>query len=210
MDTIGSKVAKNLLEIKAIQLQPATPFTWASGWKSPIYCDNRKTLSYPQSRALIRDAFVQAIKQTYPDAEVIAGVATGAIAQAALVAEAMNLPMVYVRSSAKKHGMTNQIEGVLPEDAKVVVIEDLISTGGSSLAAVEALRNAGSNVLGMLAIFSYGFDVAVQNFKDNNCQLHTLSNYQTLIKEAVESKYIGNEEVYMLTAWRKNPAEWGK
>jgi len=209
MQNVSKEIANYLLQIKAIKLQPANPFTWASGWKSPIYCDNRKTLSYPDVRTSIKNAFVQQIKALYPDADIIAGVATGAIAQGALVADAMGLPNIYIRSSAKGHGMENLIEGYYEKGNKVVVIEDLVSTGGSSLKAVEALKKAGCEVLGMMAIFTYGFDVAVQNFETANIQLHTLSDYQSLLEQALEINYIQESDVETLGKWRENPSVWG-
>ena len=207
---IENEVAKSLLQINAIKLSPANPFTWASGWNSPIYCDNRKTLSFPEVRTYIKNCFVDIIKEKYPNAEVIAGVATGAIAQGALVAEALGLPFVYVRSAAKGHGLENLIEGTIKEGQKVVVIEDLISTGGSSLKAVNALRTAKTEVLGMLAIFTYGFETAVDNFKNAECELETLSNYETLISFAKDSNFVKESEVQSLNEWRINPAVWGK
>jgi orotate phosphoribosyltransferase len=204
------KIAEFLLQIKAIKLQPAKPFTWASGWKSPIYCDNRVTLSYPKVRTYIRQEFVNAITEKFGKPDVIAGVATGGIAQGALIAQDMGLPFVYVRSEAKKHGMTNMIEGVVEKGQSVVVIEDLISTGGSSLKAVEALREAECNVKGMAAIFTYGFKTAADNFKKAKCKLITLSDYETLIKQAVQNSYITEKDIKSLTQWRENPAEWGK
>ena len=197
-----------LLQSKAIKLEPAKPFTWASGWKSPIYCDNRITLSFPEIRTAIRDAFAGKISQHYPDVDVIAGVATGAIAQGALVAEAMNLPFAYVRSAPKKHGMENLIEGIVKPGQKVVVVEDLISTGGSSLQAVDALRKAGAEVLGMVAIFTYGFAIAEDNFKASNCKLITLTNYMELLDLAVETGYLKAEQLDVLKQWRKNPDTW--
>jgi orotate phosphoribosyltransferase len=209
MENISKKVAEYLMQIKAIKLQPANPFTWASGWKSPIYCDNRKTLSFPEVRSYIRDSFVLMVKELYPDAELLAGVATGAIAHGALAADKLGLPFVYVRSGAKDHGLGNQIEGYYESGQKVVVIEDLISTGGSSLNAVKTLREAGCNVLGMVAIFTYGFSKATEGFRTENCKLDTLSNYNILIEMALESGYIGATEVATLKEWRENPAEWG-
>jgi orotate phosphoribosyltransferase len=209
MEKVSESIAKQLLQIKAIKLQPANPFTWASGWKSPIYCDNRKTLSFPDVRDYIKSKFVALVNELYPDADVIAGVATGAIAQGALVADELSKPFVYVRSSPKGHGMENLIEGDIAPGKKVVVIEDLISTGGSSLKAVEALRVAGCEVLGMIAIFSYGFQTATDNFTTKDVKLNTLSNYQTLIKVAVESGYVSTDDVKTLTNWRKDPANWG-
>ncbi|MCY1632907.1 orotate phosphoribosyltransferase [Marinifilum sp. D737] len=209
MQDTAKQVAEYLLQIKAIKLEPTNPFTWASGWKSPIYCDNRKTLSYPEVRTYIKKAFAEVVMEKYPEVEVIAGVATGAIAQGALVAEEMNKPMVYIRSSAKAHGMTNLIEGEIKPGQKVVVIEDLISTGGSSLKAVQALREAGCEVLGMVAIFTYGFQKAVDNFTENNCKLDTLSDYNIMIDRAQEIGYIKAEDVDQLKEWRKDPASWG-
>lgn len=210
MNNVNQLVAEKLLEINAIKLQPSNPFTWASGWKSPIYCDNRKTLSYPATRTYIKDELAKLIKENYKDVEVIAGVATGAIAQGALVAEALGLPFVYIRSAAKGHGMTNLIEGDLKAGAKVVVIEDLISTGGSSLKAVEALRAADCEVLSMLAIFTYGFPVATEAFEAAKVELTTLSNYNALIDCALNLGTVTAEQVETLKEWRKAPAVWGK
>jgi orotate phosphoribosyltransferase len=201
-------IAQLLLQINAIKLNPANPFTWASGWKSPIYCDNRKTLSYPQVREAIRDGFCELIKTKYPKAEGIAGVATGAIAHGMLVADKLQLPFIYIRSSAKGHGLGNLIEGEYKPGGKYVVVEDLISTGGSSLNAVEAMREAGCEVLGMVAIFTYGFPHAVDNFSKNNCTLDTLSNYEILLDHAAESKYIKAEQLEILKEWRKAPDIW--
>jgi orotate phosphoribosyltransferase len=209
MENTSKKIAGYLMQIKAIKLQPSNPFTWASGWKSPIYCDNRKTLSYPEVRSYIRDSFTAKIRELYPGTEMIAGVATGAIAHGALVAEKLGLPFIYVRSEAKSHGLGNQIEGYYEKGQKVVVIEDLISTGGSSLNAVKALREAGCEVLGMVAIFSYGFQKAADGFASENCRLDTLSNYNTLIEIALESGYIGDTEVETLKKWRTDPSVWG-
>lgn len=205
MTNVAEQVASYLLQIKAIKLEPNHPFTWASGWKSPIYCDNRKTLSYPEVRTYIRDRFVDLIRTKYPEAEVIAGVATGAIAQGALVAQEMGLPFVYVRSSAKGHGLENLIEGAYEAGQKVVVVEDLISTGGSSLQAVEALRAAGCEVLGMVAIFTYGFQKAENNFATAQCALDTLSNYTAMVDLALKTDYIRNEDVEKLKEWRLSP-----
>jgi orotate phosphoribosyltransferase len=204
------KVAEYLLQIKAIKLQPSNPFTWASGWKSPIYCDNRRTLSYPEVRSFIRDSFCSLVKELYPGAEVIAGVATGAIAHGVLAAEKLELPFIYVRSEAKSHGLGNQIEGYFEKGQKVVVIEDLISTGGSSLNAVKALKEAGCDVLGMVAIFTYGFGKASESFAAENTELHTLTNYNALIESALLSGYIGREEIDTLKNWRSDPTTWGK
>jgi len=209
MENLEKKIAQSLLQIKAIKLQPTNPFMWASGWKSPIYCDNRKTLSYPSIREQIRDGFVEVIKQKYGTPDAIAGVATGAIAIGVLVAQAMNLPFVYVRPKPKEHGLGNMIEGEVPEGKKVVVIEDLISTGKSSLNAVEALRKANVDVLGMVAIFTYGFSLSAQNFKESNVSLSTLSNYKVLINTALESGYIKNEDIKTLENWRATPSNWG-
>ena len=209
MENSAKKVAEYLLQIKAIKLQPSNPFTWASGWKSPIYCDNRKTLSYPVIRSYIRDSFASVVRELYPDTELIAGVATGAIAHGALAADKLGLPFIYVRSEAKSHGLGNQIEGYFEKGQKVVVIEDLISTGGSSLNAVRALREAGCNVMGMIAIFTYGFSKAAEGFAAEKCSIHTLSNYDTLVEIAVCSGYIGQTEVDTLKKWRVDPSSWG-
>ena len=209
-DDSALKIAEFLLQIKAIKLNPAHPYTWASGWKSPIYCDNRVTLSHPKIRTYIRQQLVQNIQTNYGNPDVIAGVATGAIAQGALVAEAMGLPFVYVRSSAKEHGMGNLIEGKIEKGQSVVVVEDLISTGMSSLKAVDALRAADCDVKGMVAIFTYGFKNAADNFKKSKCKLFTLSDYETLIKQALQSNYISEKDLKSLKAWRENPAEWMK
>ncbi|MBL0047800.1 MAG: orotate phosphoribosyltransferase [Bacteroidetes bacterium] len=209
-DDSALKIAEFLLQIKAIKLNPAHPYTWASGWKSPIYCDNRVTLSHPKIRTYIRQQLVQSIQTNYGNPDVIAGVATGAIAQGALVAEAMGLPFVYVRSSAKEHGMGNLIEGKIEKGQSVVVVEDLISTGMSSLKAVDALRAADCDVKGMVAIFTYGFKNAADNFKKSKCKIHTLSDYETLIKQALQSNYISEKDLKSLKAWRENPAEWMK
>jgi orotate phosphoribosyltransferase len=189
-------------------LKPSSPFIWASGMKSPIYCDNRKTLSYPSVRDFICDAFVKNIEDQYPNVDVIAGVATGAIAHGVLVAQALNKPFVYVRSDAKKHGLENLVEGHIEKGQKVVVIEDLISTGGSSLKAVEALRETGAIVSGLLAIFSYGFPKAADSFEKAHCKLDTLSNYQTLIEIAFETGYINDADLALLKRWRDNPDDW--
>jgi len=209
MENCAKKTAEYLLQIKAIKLQPSNPFTWASGWKSPIYCDNRKTLSFPEVRTFIRNSFADLIKNLYPQAEMIAGVATGAIAHGALVADMLGLPFIYVRSGAKEHGLGNQIEGYFIPGQKVVVIEDLISTGGSSLSAVKALREAGCEVLGMVAIFTYEFKKASDGFSSENCKLDTLSNYSALIDTAVTTGYIGQAEVETLKKWRIDPSVWG-
>ncbi len=209
MKDSSKKTAEFLLQINAIKLQPSNPFTWASGWKSPIYCDNRKTLSFPEVRSFIRDEFTSLVKELYPDVQLIAGVATGAIAHGVLVADKLGLPFIYVRSGAKEHGLGNQIEGYFEKGQKVVVIEDLISTGGSSLNAVTALREAGCEVLGMAAIFTYEFRKATDAFAACNCRLNTLSSYSILIGEAVRQGYIGPSEVETLKYWREDPAKWG-
>lgn len=204
----GKKIAELLLQIKAVVLSPNQPFTWASGWKSPIYCDNRKTLSYPQIRTYIRQEFVRAINTNFGKPDVIVGVATGGIAQGALVAQDLGVPFAYVRSEAKSHGLTNQIEGVVEPGNSVIVVEDLVSTGGSSLKAVQALRDAGCVVKGMVAIFTYEFDLAKDNFKENACPLVTLSDYTNLIELALETKAISAQEAKLLTDWRKSPSTW--
>ena len=210
MENTAKSIADYLLQIKAIKLQPSNPFTWASGWKSPIYCDNRKTLSFPEVRLAIRDAFVKKIKELYPGTELIAGVATGAIAHGVLVADAMDLPFIYVRSGAKEHGLGNRIEGSYEHGQKVVVIEDLISTGSSSLRAVNALREAGCDVLGMIAIFKYGFKKAEDNFRANECNLFTLSDYNILVEQAIATGYITDNDIDTLNKWRQDPSAWGK
>ena len=201
-------LANFLLQIKAIKLNPASPFTWASGLKSPIYCDNRITLSYPNIRTFIREAFVKKCIERYGKPDLIAGVATGGIPQGALVAQDLGLPFCYVRSEAKSHGLNNQVEGVVQKGASVVVIEDLVSTGKSSLAAVEALREKGAKVKGMMAIFTYQLDVATEAFKNADCDLVTISNYEALIKKAVEENYVSDDQMASLMEWRKNPQVW--
>lgn len=208
MKTLEKSVAEKLLKIKAIKLQPNNPFVWASGWNSPIYCDNRKTLSYPQIRSFIKLELARLVLEIYPDVEVIAGVATGAIAQGALVADALGLPFIYIRPTPKGHGLENLIEGDLRPKQKVVVIEDLISTGGSSLKACEAIRNNGADVLGMLAIFTYGFPVAEQKFKQAKVKLTTLCSYDAVLAEALSTNYINTEDIETLQEWRENPADW--
>ncbi|PDP78197.1 orotate phosphoribosyltransferase [Porphyromonas gingivalis] len=209
MKTLGKLIASKLIEVKAIKLQPNNPFTWASGWKAPIYCDNRKTLSYPQIRSLIKLELARVISETFCDVEAIAGVATGAIAQGALVADLLGLPFVYVRSSPKDHGLENLVEGELKPNSKVVVIEDLISTGGSSLKAAEAIRNFGCEVLGMVAVYTHGFPMAEQNFEKAGVKLVTLTDYDQVIEEALRTGYISAENVELLREWRKSPETWG-
>lgn len=209
-DETSLKIAEFLLQIKAIRLQPNQPFTWASGWKSPIYCDNRISLSHPKVRTFIRQALVKVIEEIFGKPDVIAGVATAAIAQGALVAEALGLPFVYVRSSPKDHGRENLIEGEVIPGQSVIVIEDLISTGQSSLKAVKALRDAGCKVNGMLSVFTYGFKTATDNFKKGKCPMYSLSNYDVLIEKAVESKFITEEDLKTLRAWRESPETWGR
>jgi len=202
------KVAEFLLQIKAIKLNVAQPYEWASGWKSPIYCDNRKTLSYPNIRTYIRQSYSQAILEQFGKPDVIAGVATGGIAQGALVAQELGIPFIYVRSSAKGHGLGNQIEGFFEPGQNVVVIEDLISTGGSSLKAVEALKEAGCVVKGLVAIFTYGFALAEENFRKAECPFITLSNYDFLIEQALNSNYITEDDLVSLREWKENPSTW--
>ena len=206
--SVAAEVADKLLEIQAIRLQPDKPFTWASGWKSPIYCDNRLSLSFPNVRNLIKDQLVRAVCHFFPDAEAIAGVATAGIPQGALIANDLGLPFIYVRSKAKGHGMENMIEGKIVSGQKVVVVEDLISTGGSSLKAVQDLRDAGFEVLGMVAIFTYGFDIAAKNFADTNVKLICLSNYEALLPRAVHQNYIDDKALTSLSEWRKDPGSW--
>ena len=210
MDTLKTVFASKLLDIKAIKLQPNDPFTWASGWKSPFYCDNRKTLSFAELRNFVKLQLVHTVMQHFPQAEAVAGVATGAIAQGALVADELNMPYVYVRSKAKDHGMGNLIEGELPAGAKVVVVEDLISTGGSSLKAVEALRAAGYEVVGMVASYTYGFPVAAKAFADAGVELQTLTDYDHVVEQALATGYITEADVELLHEWRKDPANWRK
>ena len=210
MELLQLEVTKKLLQINTIKIQPINPFTWASGWKSPIYCDNRKILSYPELRSFVKDKFVEIIQQKYPEAEVIAGVATGAIAHGVLVAEKLGLPFIYVRSKPKGHGLENLIEGDLTPGQKVVVIEDLVSTGESSLKAAEAIDNYGGKVIGMLSIFTYSFDVANEKFKIANIELTSLGSYQPLIQTALEMGEISDDQVLTLMEWRKDPANWGK
>ncbi len=208
MKTLEKIFAAKLLNVKAIKLQPNNPFTWASGWKSPFYCDNRKTLSYPRLRTFVKTEITRLIMEQFPEVDAIAGVATGAIAQGALVADALNLPFVYVRSKPKDHGLENLIEGELKPGMKVVVIEDLISTGGSSLKAVEAIRSNGCEVIGMVAAFTYGFPVSVKAFKDANVPLFTLSNYEAVVAEALRIGYITEDDTPLLNEWRKAPQTW--
>ena len=203
----AQKTADFLLQIKAIKLNSENSFTWASGWKSPIYCDNRVILSYPEIRNFVASEIAKQIKEKYPTTEVIAGVATGAIGIGMLVANALNLPFIYVRPEPKKHGRQNQIEGLLEANQNVMVIEDLISTGMSSLNAVKALKDSGANVLGMIAIFSYGFDLANTNFANEKVNLHTLSDYENLLIQALKIGYITENELYTLKEWRKNPCQ---
>ena len=206
----AKKTAELLLQIKAIKLQPNDPFTWASGWKSPIYCDNRTTLSYPPIRNYLRENLSEIIEKEYGKPDVIAGVATGAIAIGVLVAQFLNVPFIYVRPEPKSHGRKNQVEGFLDKNQNVVVVEDLISTGKSSLNAVKALKEAGANVKGMVAIFSYGFEIADENFKKAEVQLTTLSDYDHLLEQTFDSSYISKNELETLKKWRENPSEWNQ
>ena len=209
METLENILASKLLKIKAIKLQPNEPFTWASGWKSPFYCDNRKTLSYPELRTFVKLELSRLVAEKYPQAEAIAGVATGAIAQGALVADQLALPFVYVRSKPKDHGLENLIEGDLQPKSKVVVIADLTSTGSSSLIAVEAIRRADCEVVGMVASYTYGFGVAEKAFADAGVELTTLTNYEAVIHVALQQGYIKAEDISMLDEWRSNPSQWG-
>lgn len=203
-------VAEQLLNVGAIKIQPEKPFTWASGWKSPIYCDNRLSLSFPETRSIIKDFLVKQVKANYPDVEAIAGVATAGIPQGALVADALDLPFLYVRSKPKGHGMENMIEGKVDKGQKVVLVEDLVSTGGSSLKAAKAVEEAGGKVLGMAAIFTYGFDLAEDNFQKANIELVCLSNYEYLLEKALKMNVIEQKDETTLKEWRENPADWGK
>lgn len=208
MSNLEKMTAEKLLRIKAIKLQPSNPFTWASGWRSPIYCDNRKLFSYPAIRNFVKLEMSRVVLEQYPDVDAIAGVATGAIAPGALVADALGLPFIYVRATPKDHGLENLIEGELKPNSKVVVIEDLISTGGSSLKAVEAIRKDGSEVVGMVAIFNYGFPVSKENFDKAKVNLTTLTNYDVVLTEALRIDYIADSELETLQEWRKSPADW--
>ena len=210
MDSLKKEFASRLLNVKAIKLQPNDPFTWASGWKSPFYCDNRKTLSFPELRNFVKLELVHAVLEHFADAEGVAGVATGAIAQGALVADALHLPFSYVRSKPKDHGLANLIEGEVKPGMKVVVVADLISTGGSSLKAVEALRQAGCEVVGMVASYTYGFPVAEQAFAEAGVKLVTLTDYEHVVAQALETGYIAETDVEVLNEWRKDPANWKK
>jgi len=209
MESVEKIIARQLLEISAVRLNVEQPFIWASGLRSPIYCDNRKILSYPKARKLIYESLAQLIGQHFPEVEVIAGIATGAIAHGALVAEAMGKPFIYVRSSAKSHGLANIIEGDLKAGARVVLVEDLISTGGSSLQAVEAVRKAGAEVMGLVAIFSYNFISTRRSFENAGCELYTLTNYLTMIEEARQCNYIKESDMETLEHWRQSPEQWG-
>jgi len=210
MEKLKSIFAQKLLEVKAIKLQPNTPFTWASGWLSPFYCDNRKTLSYPALRSFVKTELCKTVLEDFPEADTVAGVATGAIAQGALVADELCMPFVYVRSKPKDHGMENLIEGDLKTGAKVVVIEDLISTGGSSLKAVEALRHYGCEVVGMVASYTYGFPQAEEAFSKAGVRLVTLTDYEHVVEQAVKTGFIKPEDISLLNEWRKDPANWKK
>lgn len=208
MNSVDKLLAKKLLGVSAVKLQPKNPFTWASGWKSPIYTDNRKTLSFPEVRTFVKTELTNLIKEKFAEFDVIAGVATGAIAQGALIADELDMPYVYIRSAAKDHGMGNLIEGEIKPGQKVVVVEDLISTGGSSLKAVEAVRQAGCEVVGMVAIFTYGFPIAEEKFKEAGVTLYTLSNYNAVLEAAAETGYINSEDIETLKVWRENPSQW--
>lgn len=210
MKTLEKITAEKLLKIKAIKLQPSNPFTWASGWKSPIYCDNRKLMSYPDIRNFLKVQFCRIIYEKYPNVEAIAGVATGAIAPGVLVADLLGIPFVYIRSTPKGHGLENLIEGDLKPKQKVVVVEDLVSTGQSSLKAVEAIRKDGAKVIGMMSIFTYDFPVASQNMSDAHVELSSLSNYNAILDEALRTNYIDESELQTLQDWRKNPDTWGR
>lgn len=208
MNTLEKLTAEKLLGIRAIKLQPSNPFTWASGWKSPIYCDNRKLISYPKIRTFIKTELCRLILENYPDVDAIAGVATGAIAPGALVADALGLPFVYIRATPKNHGLENLIEGELKPGSKVVVVEDLVSTGMSSLKAVDAIRKDGSEVVGMVANFTYGFPIAKEKFTEAKVQLLTLTNYDAVLAEALRIDYIAESDLETLQEWRKAPADW--
>ena len=208
MNKLEKLIAGKLLQVKAVKLQPANPFTWASGWKSPIYCDNRKTLSYPEIRSIIKIELARLIRENFPETTAVAGVATGGIPQGALVADLLGLPFVYIRSTPKDHGLENLIEGELKPGSKVVIVEDLVSTGGSSLKAVQAVRNFGCETVGMVAVYTHGFPIADKQFRDADVQLFTLSNYNAVIEEALRINYITEADVAILQEWRKDPANW--
>jgi orotate phosphoribosyltransferase len=208
LSSVAGEVSSRLLEIGAIKLNPENPFTWSSGIKSPIYCDNRISLSYPDIRNFIKNELINIINNNFLEVQAIAGVATAGIPQGALIADALNLPFIYVRSTPKGHGMENLIEGKIDENLKIVVVEDLVSTGGSSLKAVEAVRRAGMEVLGMVAIFSYGFDLAEENFNQAGVRLFCLSDYGHLLQQAIEKKYISPEDLEQLSSWRTSPGDW--
>ena len=205
---LAEEIAKALVDIEAIKINPSKPFTWASGWSSPIYCDNRLSLSYPETRSLVKESLTKMIREKFPQAEVIAGVATAGIPQGAMVADALGLPFIYVRSKSKSHGLENKIEGKITKGARVVLIEDLISTGGSSLQAADAIRAAGMEVLGMAAIFTYGFGISEENFEKHNVELWHLSDYNTLINLMIENGTIAHEHQATLESWRSNPTQW--
>ena len=209
-NSFKENLAEQLLAIKAIQMQPQEPFTWASGLKSPVYCDNRKLLSYPDIRNMVKNGLVDLAKEYFPEVECIAGVATAGIPHGALLADALGLPFVYVRSKPKEHGLTNTIEGDLRHGERVLLVEDTISTGGSSLKAVDDLRKAGAEVIGMVAIYKYGFENARQRFEDAGVVLKTLTNYEFLLRAATQTGYISNDELETLNEWRANPSEWNK
>jgi orotate phosphoribosyltransferase len=206
----AKKTAEFLLQIKAIKLSPSEPFQWASGWKSPIYCDNRITLSFPTVRNFLKVEIAKLVEQKHGKPDVIAGVATGAIAIGVLVAQELGVPFIYIRPEAKKHGRKNQIEGHIEKGQNVVIIEDLISTGKSSLQAAEALKEVDATIKGMVAVFTYGFSIAENNFKERNIELTALSNYEYLLEQALDSKYISEKELYTLQNWRSNPSEWNQ
>ncbi|MEO9475807.1 MAG: orotate phosphoribosyltransferase [Cyclobacteriaceae bacterium] len=207
---LAKDIAKALLKIESIKINLEKPYIWASGWKSPIYCDNRLSLSYPETRTLVKESLAKMIKEKYPNVEAIAGVATAGIPQGALVADLLNIPFIYIRSKSKAHGLENQVEGVVNPGQKVVIIEDLVSTGGSSLQAAEAIRAVGMEVLGMTAIFTYGFPLAEENFKAHNMDLWYLSDYSTMIDLGIEDGSIQKDQLATLKAWRSNPAQWGE
>lgn len=207
---IAVKTAQLLLEVQAVKLNPDNPYTWSSGWNSPIYCDNRITLSFPEVRTFIKESLLQLIKNNFENTQMIAGVATAGIPHGALIADELNLPFCYVRSSPKSHGLTNQVEGKLIPNQKTLVVEDLISTGGSSLSVVDVLRKQEADVCGLIAIFDYGFDAATENFKSAGVRYKTLTNYEILIQAAIEMKYIDSSKLSSLNTWRKNPAAWLK
>lgn len=209
MSVSEKQIANLLLQIKAIKINVAKPFQWASGWKSPIYCDNRKTLSYPKIRNIIKEQFIELINNKFDNVEAIAGIATGSIAIGAIIADALNLPFLYIRSNQKDHGLQNLVEGEIVPHQRIVIVEDLVSTGGSSLKAAKTLKDISCDVIGMIAIFTYDFKITENRFNEAGCRLYTLCNYDNLINRAIETGYINSEEIELIRQWHENPEGWG-